>query len=339
MRVRAPLTVLAAIPLALAALSGCGSAAGEEETTSGSSAGDGAFPVTIEHTFGETTIEEQPERVVVLGWSAQDTVYALGLEPVGMPEYPFGGGDDGVLPWNDEHFDPEVTTLLDTADGPPLEAIAALEPDVILAPYEGFDEAVYESLTGIAPTVAYPGEAWTTPWREQTRMIGTALGLADEAEQLITETDDRVAEIAAEHPEFEELTFVYTSMSAEALYLYLPTDPRVQLIEDLGLTVAPSVGELSAGAEESFFAQLSLESAPEIESDVLVGFTEGLSVDEVVALPIYSQVPAIQDDAAVLIDDQSFAAAVSSVSVLSTPFVLDRLVDQLATAASNATGA
>jgi iron complex transport system substrate-binding protein len=339
MRVRAHLTVLAAVPLALAALSGCGSAAGEEEAASGSSASDGAFPVTIEHTFGETTIEEQPERIVVLGWSAQDTVYALGLEPVGMPEYPFGGGDDGVLPWNDEYFDAEVTTLLDTADGPPLEAIAALEADVILAPYEGFDEAAYESLTGIAPTVAYPGEAWTTPWREQTRMIGEALGKAEEAEQLIAETDDRVAEIAAEHPEFEGLTFVYTSMSADALYLYLPTDPRVQLIEDLGFTVAPSVGELSAGSAESFYAQLSLERAPEIASDVLVGFADGLSADEVAALPIYSQVPAIQDDAAVLIDDQSFAAAVSSVSVLSTPFVLDELVDRLSTAAKNAAAA
>ena len=144
MRVRAPLSVLAAVPLALAALAGCGASDGEtNEPGRGapSNAAEDAFPVSIEHTFGETTIEEQPERVVVLGWSAQDTVYALGLEPVGMPSYPFGGGDDGVLPWNDEYYDPEVTTLLDTADGPPLEAIAALEPDVILAPYEGFDEA------------------------------------------------------------------------------------------------------------------------------------------------------------------------------------------------------
>jgi iron complex transport system substrate-binding protein len=339
MRVRAPLTMLAAVPFAVAALSGCGSATAEDRAGSGSSASDGAFPVTLEHTFGETTIEEQPERVVVLGWSAQDTVYALGLDPVGMPAYPFGGGDDGVLPWNDEHFDPDVTTLLDTADGPPLEAIAALEPDVILAPYEGFDETVYESLTGIAPTVAYPGEAWTTPWREQTRLIGTALGRAEEAEQLIADADDRVAEIAAEHPEFEGLTFAYTSLGAEALYLYLPTDPRVQLIEDLGLTVAPSVGELSAGVEESFYAELSLESAPEIAADVLVGFADGLSAEEVAALPIYSQVPAIQRDSAVLIDDQSFAAAVSSVSVLAIPFVLDQLVDQLSVAAANAAGA
>src|SRR5688500_17860839 len=249
MRARRPLSVLAAVPLTLAALAGCGAAAGEE--SGGSSAAGGEFPVSIEHAFGTTTIEEEPERVVVLGWAAQDTVYALGVTPVGMPSYPYGGGDDGVLPWNDEFFDAEETTLLDTADGAPLEAIAALRPDVVLAPYEGFDEAVYEDLSGIAPTVAYAGEPWTTPWREQTRMIGTALGLADEAEELIAGADDRVAEIAAAHPEFADRTFAYTSMGADALYLYLPADPRVQLIEDLGFTVDPSVEQLAAGAEGS----------------------------------------------------------------------------------------
>ena len=336
MRVRARLSVAAVVPLALAGLVGCSASADETTETSSTGEADEAFPVTIEHTFGETTIEEQPERIVVLGWSAQDTVYALGLEPVGMPAYAYGGGDDGVLPWNEDLVDPEVTTLLDTADGPPLEAIAALQPDVILAPYEGFEEPVYDSLSGIAPTVAYPGEPWTTPWREQTRMIGEALGRSAEAEELITEADDRVAEIAAEHPEFEGLTFAYTSMGAEALYLYLPTDPRVQLIEDLGFTVAPAVEELGGGSENSFYAQLALESAPDIESDVIVGFADGLSADEVAALPIYSRVPAIADDAAVLIDDEGFGAAVSSVSVLSLPYALDQLVDQLAVAAGNA---
>jgi iron complex transport system substrate-binding protein len=334
MRVRRPLSVLAAVPLTLAALAGCGAAAGEE--SGGSSPAGGEFPVSIEHAFGATTIEQEPERVVVLGWSAQDTVYALGVTPVGMPSYSYGGGDDGVLPWNDEFFDAEQTTLLDTTDGPPLEQIAALRPDVILAPYEGFEASVYEDLSGIAPTVAYPGEPWTTPWREQTRLIGEALGRSDAAEKLITEAEEQVAAIADEHPEFEGLTFAYTSMGAESLYLYLPTDPRVQLIEDLGLTVAPSVEELGTDSEDSFYAQLSLERAADIESDVLVGFADGLSADEVTGLPVYAQVPAIQRGAAVLIDDQAFAAAVSSVSVLSIPFALDQLVDRLAAAAQHA---
>ena len=334
MHVRPVLAALVAGTL----LAGCGS--GDEPVAGaaeGPPADSAAFPVTIEHTFGSTTIEEQPERVVVLGWSGQDVLYTLGVQPVGMPSYAYGGGDDGVLPWNDEFYDPETTTLLDTTDGPPLEQIAALQPDVILAPYEGFDEGVYDDLTGIAPTVAYPGEPWTTPWREQTTMIGQALGMADEAEELIAETEDAVAQVAAEHPEFEGLDFAYTSMGAEALYLYLPTDPRVQLIEELGLTVAPSVEELGADSEATFYAQLSLEQAPAIESDVLIGFADGMTADEVLSSDLYSSVPAIERDAAVVLDDQTVAAAASSVSVLAIPYVLDQLVDGLAGAATNAT--
>jgi iron complex transport system substrate-binding protein len=331
MRTRATLSALAALTV----LAGCGTA-DEQETGSGAAPSSAAFPVSIDHAFGSTTIEEQPERVVVLGWSAQDVVYALGVTPVGMPAFPYGGGDDGVLPWNDDFFDPDETTLLDTTDGPPLEAIAALRPDVILAPYEGFEQSVYEDLGGIAPTVAYPGDPWTTPWREQTRMIGQALGKSAAAEQLIADADGAVAQVAAEHPEFEGRTFAYTSMSADSLYLYLPSDPRVQLIEDLGLTVAASVEELGAGSDGSFFAQLSLEQAPAIDSDVLIGFADGLPAEEVGTLPVYAQVPAIQRNAAVLVDDESFAAAVSSVSVLSIPYALDQLVDQLATAVQNA---
>jgi iron complex transport system substrate-binding protein len=332
MRVRATLAALAALTV----LAGCGSSTEDGGDDAGTTAA-GGFPVSIEHTFGATTIEEQPERVVVLGWSAQDVVYSLGVIPVGMPSYPYGGGDDGVLPWDDEFYDAAQTTLLDTADGPPLEEIAALRPDVILAPYEGFEESVYEDLSGIAPTVAYPGEAWATPWEEQTRMIGEALGRSDEAERLIEETNASVAEIAAQHPEFEGLTFAYTSMGAEALYLYLGADPRVQLIEELGLTLDPAVDTVAATGEAStFYSQISLERAPEITADVVVGFADGLTAEEVAALPVYAQVPAIQRDSAVLIDDQSFAAAVSSVSVLSIPYALDQLVDQLGSAAQNA---
>jgi iron complex transport system substrate-binding protein len=322
-RLRSVLPALAAATL----VTGCGGGGEPPAEAADTPAAAGAFPVSIEHTFGSTEIDEQPERVVVLGWSAQDVVYALGVTPVGMPSYPYGGGDDGVLPWNDEYYDPEQTTLLDTADGPPLEQIAALQPDVILAPYEGFDEGVYQDLSGIAPTVAYPGEPWTTPWREQTRLIGQALGMTEQAEEL--------AAVAEEHPEFEGLTFAYTSMGTEALYLYLPTDPRVQLIEDLGLEVAPSVEELGAGSE-AFFAQLSLEQAPAIESDVLVGFADGMTAEEVVSSNLYSSVPAIEREAAVVLDDQTVAAAASSVSVLAIPYVLEQLVDRLADAAANA---
>jgi iron complex transport system substrate-binding protein len=333
MRVRGTLAALAALTV----LVGCGSTEAGEGDGDAAASGDGAFPVSIEHTFGTTTIEQQPERVVVLGWSAQDVVYSLGVVPVGMPSFSYGGGDDGVLPWDDEYFDAAETTLLDTADGPPLEAIAALRPDVVLAPYEGFDAATYEDLSKIAPTVAYPGEAWTTPWDEQTRIIGQALGKSAEAEKLIDDTNAAVQQIADEHPEFADLTFAYTSMGAESLYLYLGEDPRVQLIENLGFALDPSVDTLAGGGDAAtFYSQISQELAPEIAADVVIGFADGLTAAEVLAQPVYARVPALQRGSAVIVDDEEFAAAMSSVSVLSIPFALDELVDQLATAAGNA---
>ncbi len=79
MRTRATLSALAA----LSVLTACSAASGDAGADTAASSGD-AFPVSIEHAFGSTTIQERPERVVTLGWSAQDVAYALGVPPVGM---------------------------------------------------------------------------------------------------------------------------------------------------------------------------------------------------------------------------------------------------------------
>jgi iron complex transport system substrate-binding protein len=51
--------------LALALLAGCGSE--PTEPSSSAPAKAGAFPATIKHKFGETTIASQPKRIVVVG--------------------------------------------------------------------------------------------------------------------------------------------------------------------------------------------------------------------------------------------------------------------------------
>ncbi|HEY4572262.1 MAG TPA: ABC transporter substrate-binding protein, partial [Kribbella sp.] len=150
--------------LATTTLAACGSDGDKQAEGSAGTAGStpSGFPVTLKNTFGETTITQKPERIVTLGWNAQDVVYALGETPVGMPKVTYGPTADGVTAWDGDKFDKSRTTLLDTGDKYPFEKIAALEPDVILAPYEGFDEATYKTLSGIAPTVAYPGAPWQT---------------------------------------------------------------------------------------------------------------------------------------------------------------------------------
>ena len=58
---------------------------------------EAAFPVTIKHKYGETTIEKAPERVVCLGLTDQDTLMALGVVPVGVT-YWFGDEELGHQP-------------------------------------------------------------------------------------------------------------------------------------------------------------------------------------------------------------------------------------------------
>src|SRR4051794_2647895 len=91
---RAAGAVLAGLSLSLV-LGGCGSDDdGDGNSAASSSPGSSsAFPVTIEHAYGETEIPEQPQRVVSLGYTEQDAIPALGVVPVGV-RYAFGPEDD-----------------------------------------------------------------------------------------------------------------------------------------------------------------------------------------------------------------------------------------------------
>ena len=64
------------------------------------SAGSG-FPVKIEHALGTTTIPAEPKRVVVVGYTDQEPLLAMGVKPVGAMDW-FGQGTFGKWPWERE---------------------------------------------------------------------------------------------------------------------------------------------------------------------------------------------------------------------------------------------
>ncbi|GAA1531871.1 iron-siderophore ABC transporter substrate-binding protein [Kribbella lupini] len=327
--------VVAALLLSATALTACGSDADEPAAASSGAAGAG-FPVTLKNTFGETTIAKKPERIVTLGWNAQDVVYALGETPVGMPKVTYGPTKDGVTAWDADRFDPAKTTLLDATDSYPYEKIAALKPDVILAPYEGFDATVYKTLSGIAPTVAYPGAPWQTTWQDQTTLIGKALGKSAETDQLIAGIKDRIAKIASEHPEFKGKTISVGSFGADN-YVYMPGDPRVQILNEMGFVNAPGVEKLEqTNAKKEFALSISKEKVADIDADVLVAYVDGLTAAKFAADPVYAALPSVKKGSAYVLEDQQVISGMSAVSVLSVPWVLDKIVPGLAKAAAAA---
>lgn len=82
----------------VAGLSACNSStptAGVDEAV-GSTTAD--FPVTVTHKYGDTVIPAEPQRVVVVGFTEQDILLALGVTPVATTEW-YGDQPYAVWPW------------------------------------------------------------------------------------------------------------------------------------------------------------------------------------------------------------------------------------------------
>jgi iron complex transport system substrate-binding protein len=323
--------LLATAPLALlAAACGEGGTATEEPAAAGT--GPAAFPVTVEHALGSTTVPAAPQRVVCLGWGSQDVVWALGQQPVGIPEITYGASDDGTLPWWEGHFDATATTFLpDPGSGDlPFEQIAALAPDLVLAVYSGITDTDYATLSRIAPTVGYPDRPWLTSWQDQTRMVGQALGRSAEAERLVADAEADLADRAAATPSLRGKTFSYVYATEANLSVYLPGDSRVDALHALGLVDAPGVTALAA-AQDAFYTEVAKERARDVDGDLVVGYGT-LTRDQLRADPVYATVPAVAADAVAWIDDEQLVTATSA-TLLSLPWALDRLVPLLDAAA------
>lgn len=341
----------AAVGLALAACSSSdsgGSSPSDTATASGAATSGpdtAAFPVTITSALGDATIPSAPERVVTWGWSTQDAVLALGVVPVAMPAYTYGGDADGILPWDAAKLkelggtQPTILSGADTGEVP-FEEIVAAAPDVILAPYSGLTQDEFDKLSQIAPTVAYPDQPWATSWQDQMTIVGKALGRSDQAAALVKANDDYVAGMAAKYPVLAGKSFLYgASQAADQLNVYRASDPRVELLTQLGMVVAPSVKTLDTQPDVgSYFFTISFENLVKVDADVLVAyFGDQAAADAFTADPLVAAMPQVKEGRFAPIVGESFVMASSAPSVLSIPWMLDQYVPQLADAAAKVT--
>ena len=132
---------------ATAFVAACGSKPGEV-------ADDGS--VTVKHVFGETKIPAPPKRVVSAGLTGQDDLLAVGIVPIAVTDW-FGGEPFGVWPWAQPKLGGAQPVVLNLADGVPVDQIASLKPDLIVATNAGLDQDTYNRLTAVAPTIAQSG--------------------------------------------------------------------------------------------------------------------------------------------------------------------------------------
>ncbi|KTR85872.1 iron-siderophore ABC transporter substrate-binding protein [Leucobacter chromiiresistens] len=334
-RLLAAAGVAAALAIGLTACSP--SSSDPASSAAGNPADDSAFPVTIEHAYGETTITEKPERVASIAWANHEVPLALGIVPVGMSKATWGDDDDnGILPWVEEKLDElgaDEPALFDETDGIDYEAVADTQPDVILAAYSGLTREEYDTLSKIAPVVAYPDVAWGTPVDEMIEMNSAALGLGAEGDALIEQLDSDADAALEAHSVLKDkkILFAYidpSDLSQVGYYTAADTRPGY-LHDDLGLPL-PSIVEENADSEE-FYLTASAEDADKFSDvDVFVTYGDDSLIATLQADPLLSKIPAIAEGRIAILPDATPIAASANPSPLSIPWGLDDYLGMLA---------
>ncbi|GLJ89184.1 ABC transporter substrate-binding protein [Streptomyces poonensis] len=335
--------------MAVLGLSACGGqsdntdngAADKGAKASGSSAG--AFPMTVKHALGTTTIDSKPKRVATVNWANDEVPLALGVVPVGMAKANFGDDDgDGVLPWTEERLKElkaDTPVLFDETDGIDFEAVADTKPDVILAAYSGLTQQDYDTLSEIAPVVAYPDAAWATPWREIIRMNSKAIGLADEGEKLISDLEGDIEQTVAKYPQLKGKSAMFMTHvdpgDVSKIGYYSAHDTRTLFFEDLGLKIPDSIAKLSEGTEKFSGTQSAEQIDVFDDVDIITGYGDekGELLKTLEEDPLLSKLPAIERGSTAFLAGSGPEATAANPTPLSISWVLEDYVAALAKAA------
>lgn len=321
---RSTRTVAVILVALLVALTGCNassSPSGETSAPSSPVATGAAFPVTIEHMFGSTTIESQPQRVVTVGFNEQDFVLAFDVVPVGVRE--FLGYDAPNRPWAPESIrGKDIPTV--GSNELDFEKIASLDPDLILGINSYIEQADYTKLAAIAPTVAQSGAVATgaTTWQDQTLTTGKVLGQEAKATELVAQTTKLFEDAKVAHPAFAGKTAAFAlGVSESGVYSLGTDDYRTGWLVQLGFSVPEKGQEVSFEQLEDIFGG----------ADVIVA--EGVEASKL-SNPLVQALPQVKEGRLVTLGafDQDFAAALGFNSPLSIPFLLDVAVPRLAAA-------
>ena len=263
-RFRRP-ALLVGLVLSAMVFSGCSAAATTAPAATDAAA---AGTISVTHARGESEVPAQATRVVVLEPVALDASVALGIVPVGAAVLNEAAGIPAYL-----GTEASGITSVGTVTEPNVEKIAALKPDLIIGT-ESRHSALYDQLSSVAPTVYLASQA--DPWKDNVKLVGKALGRADEADTLLADYDTRCNEVKTEFA-VEGKTAQLIRPRDGLLTVYGPESFAGSTLECVGFTTPPR------DWQNSISVDLSPEKVLEASADLVVVTTT--DVDDPTTMP------------------------------------------------------
>ncbi len=318
---------LAAGSALVMALTACGSGSGDE--TAGPQDTGAGETRTVSHVYGETEIPAAPESVVAASVTAAPVLLSLDVPVVAA-----GTTSPSALT-DDRGFFAQWAPVAEERGVEPLpgpeislEAIATAAPDLIVG--NGFgadavDEATYEKLSEIAPTVVY-GEG-DAAWTDLTEQYARALDRTERFAEITAEYDALVeessAEVSTEHP------VAILSVTPHGFNVFTAESAQGRLATDLGLTLQELPEDAAADSTQGARGDIvgvAHENADALgEATLLFVNPQGEEVGSYPdTAPLLESLPAWEDDRAFTLGPSSFR-----MDYYSVPLLAERLTEAL----------
>jgi iron complex transport system substrate-binding protein len=280
--------------------------------------------VTITHLFGETVVKEPPKRVVSAGYTEQDDLLAVGVVPIAVTNW-FGDQPFAVWPWAQPKLGGAQPVVLSLDNGIPVDQIAGLKPDLIVAVNAGLDADTYQKLAAIAPTIAQSdGDAFFEPWKEQATAVGQAVFQGDQMKSLIGAVDQKFADVSQKNPQWKgKKALLMQGALWKGTVVATLAGWRTDFLNQMGLVIADSIKPFG-GDHRAIIPRDQIKAVLD-SADVLIWTTE--SPDDQKAILADPEVAASQ---ATTLNRHIFttkdqAGAIAFASPLSYPLVADQL--------------
>jgi len=214
--------------------------------------------LVVRHAKGELRLQGSPKRIAVLDVQYADQLITLNELPAGSVG--IGGSAISCFP---DYLQTRLGQFraLGTCEQPDLEAIASLQPDLIVCTQ--MHEELYGQLSRLAPTLMFHRNE---DWRKMLSLFGDLTGKRHEADKMLQEYRDKTARLSDK---------LAAKLQGQRVALIRPRDTFIRLhtvihrtgailYEDLGL---PAPFFIAGDFVSDTAYHISLESLPEVNAN------------------------------------------------------------------------
>jgi iron complex transport system substrate-binding protein len=256
---------------------------GETTTTE-----DSGFPVTVQAANGAVEVVERPTAIISLSPTSTEMLFAI------------GAGDQVIAVDEFSNYPDEAPTTDLSGYEPNVEAIAALNPDLVIVSDDLND--IVAALTAIqVPVIHHPAAGSLEDTYSQIEQLGVATGNLSAAASLVASMQSEIEGMVEAVGKVGEALTYYYELDAT---LFSVTS-KTFIGQVYALVGLENIADAAGGAE-SGYPQLSAEYIIDADPDLIfLADTKccGETPDTVAARPAWDQLKAVANQTVVPLDD------------------------------------